>query len=136
MSATKIGKNTTNISKLLFSTINLHFVTSNQISTCRKLNLLLSRSICFVLLPLEMRKRLKQTKPKYATRFLTLSEKKLLKVAAANSLFSSAYAIGTACLDECFSFSVITKIYYFVKVYHYSKTFLSAILLLSLKPVS
>ena len=135
MSATKIGKNSTNISELLFSTINLHFVTSNQISTCRKLNLLLSRSIYFVLLPLEMKKK-DSNRPKYATRFLTLSEKKLLKVAAAYSLFSCAFAIGTACFDECFSFSVITKIYYFVKVYHYSKTFLSAILLLSLKPVS
>ena len=45
VSTTKIGENATNISKLLFFTINLHFVTSNQISTFRKLNLPLSSSI-------------------------------------------------------------------------------------------
>ena len=39
MSATKIGKNTTNILKLLYFTINLHFVPLNQISTYRKVNL-------------------------------------------------------------------------------------------------
>ena len=32
MSATKVGENTTNIPKLLFFTMNLHFVTSSQIS--------------------------------------------------------------------------------------------------------
>ena len=41
MSVPKIGKNATSVSKLLFSTINLHFVTSNQKSTYRKLNLTL-----------------------------------------------------------------------------------------------
>ena len=35
----QIDENTTNISKLLFFTIHLQFITSNQISTCRKLNL-------------------------------------------------------------------------------------------------
>ena len=54
VSATKIDENTTNISKLLFFTLNLHFVTLSQISTYRKLNLLLTSSIYFVLLPLEM----------------------------------------------------------------------------------
>ena len=53
---------TTKTSKQLFFTINLHFVTSNQISTYRKLNLPLSSSIYFVSLPLEMQKRLQQTK--------------------------------------------------------------------------
>ena len=48
VSTTKIGENTTNISKLLFFTINLHFVTSNQITTFRKLNLPPSSSIYFV----------------------------------------------------------------------------------------
>ena len=38
------------------------FVTSNQISTFRKLNLPLSSSIYFVFLPVGMQKRLKQTK--------------------------------------------------------------------------
>ena len=61
VSATKTGENTTNISKLLFFTIHLHFITSNQTSTYRKLNLPLSSSIFFAFLPLEMQNRLKQT---------------------------------------------------------------------------
>ena len=115
VSATKIGENTTNISKLLFFTINLHFVTSNQISTYRKLNLPLTSSIYFVFLPLEMQKRLKQTKVCHAFSYFVWKETthKPLKVAAANILFSSVYVIGTACFDECFSFSVITKRHYF-----------------------
>ena len=56
MSVTKIGENTTNILKLLFFIINLHSVTSNQISTYRKLNLPLTSSIYFVFLTLEMQK--------------------------------------------------------------------------------
>ena len=40
----------------------LHFVSSNQISTYRKLNLPLTSSIYFIFLPLEMQKRLEQTK--------------------------------------------------------------------------
>ena len=115
MSATKIDENTTNISKLLFFTINLHFVTSNQISTFRKLNLLLSSSIYFVFLPLEMQKRLKQTKVWHALSYFVWKETthKPLKVAATNSLFSSVYVIGATCFDECFSFYVITKRHYF-----------------------
>ena len=66
----KIGENTTNISKLLFFTINLHFVTSNQISTYRKLNFPLTSSIYLVFLHLEMQKRLKQTKACHAFSYL------------------------------------------------------------------
>ena len=118
VSATKIGINTTNISKLLFFTTNLHFVTSNQISTHRKLNLPLSSSIYFVFLPLEMQKRLKQTKLWHAFSYFILyyikeTTHKSLKVAAAKSLFCSVYIIGTTCFDECFSFYVITKRHYF-----------------------
>ena len=44
VSTTKIGENTINILKLLFFIMNLqHFFTSNQISTYRKLNLLLKK---------------------------------------------------------------------------------------------
>ena len=57
VSTTKIGENTTNISKLLFFTLNLHFVISNQISTYRKLNLPLTSSIYFIFLPLEMQNK-------------------------------------------------------------------------------
>ena len=115
VSATTIGENTTNISKLLFFTINLHFVTSNQVSTFRKLNLLLSSSIYFVFLPLEMQKRLKQSKVCHAFSYFVRKEAthKPLKVAAANSLFSSVFVTGTICFDECFSFYVITKRHYF-----------------------
>ena len=48
--------------KLLFFTINLHFITSNLIYTYRKLNLFLTNSIHLVSLPLKMGQRLKQTK--------------------------------------------------------------------------
>ena len=62
VSATKISKSTTNILKLLFFTINLHFAKSNQISAYRKLNLPPASSIYFVFLLLEIQKRLEQTK--------------------------------------------------------------------------
>ena len=61
--------------KLLFFTINLHFVTSNQIPTHVKPNLPLTSSIYLVFLPLDIQGRLKQTKV-YHTFFFTLSEKK------------------------------------------------------------
>ena len=61
VSATKIVENTKNILKLLFFTINLHFATSNQISTYKKLNLPFTSSNYFVFLPLEMQNRLEQT---------------------------------------------------------------------------
>ena len=66
LSAIKIGESTTNILKLMFFTVNFHLATSNQISTYRKLNLPLTRSICFVFLPLEVQKRLEQTKVYHA----------------------------------------------------------------------
>ena len=62
VSATKIGENTNSILKLLSFTINLHFVTSNQISTYRKLNLSLTGSIYFVFLHIELEERHEQTK--------------------------------------------------------------------------
>ena len=115
MSATKIGENTTNISKLLFFTIYLHFITLNQIFTYRKLNFPLSSSIYFVFLPLEMQKRFKQTKvfQAFSYSFWKETTRKLLKVVATNNLFSSVYVIGPTCFDECFSFYVITKRHYF-----------------------
>ena len=109
VSATKINENTTNMLKWLFFAINLHFVISSQIFTYGKLNLPLTSSICFVCLPLEMQKRLKQTE-EYDAIY------KPLKVAAAKTLFSSVYFIGTTC-DVTLRF------------------FLTAMLLLSLKPV-
>ena len=137
MSTTKIGENTTNISKLLFFTINLSFVTSNQISTYRKLNLPLTSSIYFVFLPLEMQKRLKQTKVCHTFSYFTWKEitHKPLKVAAAKSLFSSVYIIGTTCFNECFSFYVVSKRITFCESSSLLWYFLGAMLLLSLKSV-
>ena len=51
--------------KRLFFTINLPLLTSNQISIYRKLNLSSTHSIYLVFKPLEMQKRLKQTKVYY-----------------------------------------------------------------------
>ena len=94
-SVTKIGENTTNILKLLFFTINLHFVTSNQISTYRKLNLPLTSSIYFVFLPLEMQKKTQtdQSIPRVFLLCLKTATHKPLKVAAAKTIFSSAMCV-------------------------------------------
>ena len=111
VSATKIGENTTNILKLLFFTMNLHFVTWNQLSTFRKLNLPLIRSVYFAFFPIEMQKRLEQTKVYHAFSHFVWKETthKPLKVAAARTLFSSVYVITTTCFDECFLFYVIPE---------------------------
>ena len=121
MSVPKIGKNATSVSKLLFSTINLHFVTSNQKSTYGKLNLtlpFLSLSLYLFLkqylfrLPTSRNTKKTQADQSMSHVFLLCLKKKTtrkpLKVAAANSIFSSVHIIGTACLDECFSFYLIT----------------------------
>ena len=84
--------------------MNLHFVTSNQLSTFRKLNLPLISSVYFAFFPLEMQKRLEQTKVYHAFSHFVWKETthKPLKVAAARTLFSSVYVITTTCFDECF----------------------------------
>ena len=101
MSATNINENTTNILKLMYFTVNLPFVKSNQISTDRKLNLPLTSSIYFVFLPQEMQKRLKQTKLYHAFSYFVWKETthKPLKVAAAKTLFAGVYIIGTSCFE-------------------------------------
>ena len=115
MSATKIGESTTNILKLMFFPINLHFFKSNQISTYGKLNLTFTSSICFVFLPLEMQKRLELTKAYHSFSYFVWKETiyKPLKVAAAKSLFFIVYVIGITCFDECLSFYVISGRHYF-----------------------
>ena len=129
MSATKVGENITNISKLLFFTINLQFVTSNQISTYRKLNLPLTGSIYLVFFPLQIQKKLNQIKACHVLFYVTWKETthKPLKLAAAKRLFSSVYIIGTTCFNECFSVYVLTKTLLFVKDHRYSDTFLNVI---------
>ena len=138
MSATKIGENTTNSLKLLLFTINLHFLTSNQISTYRKLNLPHTSSIYFVFLPLEMQKRLELTKVYHAFSCFIWKETthKPLKVAAIKILFSSVYVIGTTCFDKCFIFYVISGRHCLPwKINVTLRFFLGAILLLTLKQV-
>ena len=112
MSATKIGRNTTNTLKLLSFTINLHFVTSNQIFTDRKLNLSFTSSIYVSFLPLEMQKWLEQTKIYHAFSYFVWKETthKPLQVPATKTLFSSVYVIRTTCFDECFLFYAIMRI--------------------------
>ena len=61
--------------KLLFFTMNLHFVTSIQMPTYRKTNLLLISSIYLVFVPLKMQGKLKQTKV-YNTLFTLSGEKR------------------------------------------------------------
>ena len=90
---TKIGENTINTLNCCFFTVSLHFVTSNQISTYRKLNMSLTSSIYLVS---RNAKKLKQTKV-IATRCFALKKEKVrkpLKVAIAKTLFSSVCVIG------------------------------------------
>ena len=110
VSPTKTGENKTNILKLLFFLINLHFVLLNQISPYRKLNLPLTSSVYFVFLPLEIQKRLQQTNVYHRFSYFVSKEttRKPLKVTAAKAVFPSVYGIATACFDKCFLFYVIT----------------------------
>ena len=119
---TKIGENTTNILKQLFFILILHFVTSYQICTHRKLNLPLRSSIYFVYLHPEIQKSLEQTKVYRAFSYFVWKEttQKPLKVAAVKTLFSNVYIIATTLMTFHENLSLL---------------FLSGMLLLSLKPV-
>ena len=102
----------------MFFSINLHFSTSNQISTYRKLNLHRSNKqyLFCLLISLEMQKNtLEQTKMYHTFSYFVWkgTTHKPLKVAAAKTFFSSVYVIGTTCFDERFSFCVITGRHYF-----------------------
>ena len=105
MSARKIGENTTNILKLLFFIINLHSITSNQISTYRKLNLPLTSSINFIFLTLEMQKK---TQPDHSIPHIFLLCLKRNGPQAFKSGSCSVYVIATTYFDECFLLYVIT----------------------------
>ena len=52
----KIGQNITNILSCCFPQVYLHFITSNQISTYRKLNLSVTGSIYLIDLPINAKK--------------------------------------------------------------------------------
>ena len=137
MSTTKIGENATNILKLLFLIVNLHFVTSNQISTYRELHLPLKSSIYFVFLPLEMHNRFGQTKVYHAFSYFAWLETnhKPLKVAAAKTLLQGV----------CYCYNLLWWMFFilcdnwktllFMKVYRFPEIFLDTILILSMKTV-
>ena len=124
MSATKIGEKTINILKLMFFTINLYVVTSNQISTYRKLNLPLTSSIYFVFLPLEIQNRLEQTKVYHAFSYFVWKETshKPLKVAAAINPFLQCVCYWYNLLRWMFFILCDNwKTLLFMKVYRYSE---------------
>ena len=104
MSTTKVGENITNILKLLFFTINLHFVVSKQISGYRKLNLLRTSSVYLVFLPLEVQRRLQQTKVYHEFSHFVWKETthKPLKATSAKTLFSNVFVIYTTSLMNNF----------------------------------
>ena len=96
--------------KLLFFKINLHFGTSEYISTYGKLDLLPINSIFWFSL-LEKGKE-DWCRPKYTTSFpysvLKEVSHKPLKVAAAKISFPGVFIIDTTCFNELFSFHMIT----------------------------
>ena len=126
MSATKIGENTTNILKLLFFIINLHSVTSNQISTYRKLNLPLTSSIYFDFLPLEMQKKTRTDKiiPQICLLCLKRNDPQTFKSGSCKNSFFQ-------CVCDCCNllrlmFFILChnwKILLFMKVCRYSEIF-------------
>ena len=77
--------------KLLIFKIILHFVTSNQISTHRKLNF-----------SLFITRNARKTQTDQSILHVFLLSHKLLKVLVPKNLFYVVYVIGTTCFDECF----------------------------------
>ena len=84
--------------KLLYFKLNSHLGTSNSISACRKLDLLLINSICLVVSSLEMQGALMQTKVRYkyfysvSKETFTLSHKPS-NVVTAKNVSSSVHVI-------------------------------------------
>ena len=113
MSATKIGRNTTNILHCYFSK-KFYSSASDEITTCGKLNFLSINRIYLVFSSLEMQRRFMQTKWYYKLFYYVWTETshKTLKVAAAKYSFLSVYTTDTTCFDDCFLFYVITEKHY------------------------
>ena len=134
MSATKIGENTTNILKLLFFIINLNFVTSNQLSTDRKLIMPLTSSVYFIFFPLEMQET--KTKQSISCVFplcLKRNDPQTFKSDSCKNPFLQ-------CICYCYNlfrwmFLILCDTWMtmlFIKVNHCSETVLSDMLLLTL----
>ena len=136
MSATKIGENTTNISKLQFFTINLHFVTSNQLSKYGKLNFPLISSVYFAFFPLEMQRRLKQIKVYHTFSHFVWKKND-------PQTFKSGSSKNPFLQCVCYYYNLLRWMFFilcdtwkkllFMKVYRCCEIVLSAMLLLSLK---
>ena len=139
MSATKIGENTTNILKLLFFTMNLHFVTSNQLSTFRKLNLPLMSCVYFAFFPLEMQKKKTRTDQSIPCVFplcVKRNDPQSFKSGSCKNCFLQSVCYYHNFLRWMFFILCDTwKKLLFMKVYRCSDIVWSAMLLLSLKPV-
>ena len=99
----RIGRNSTNVRfRLLFLKINLHFVTSNQISSYGKLNLPLLYST-------NARKTLTDRTSILHVFYSVRKETthKPLKIAAAENLLSVLFILGVTCFNEWFLSYVI-----------------------------
>ena len=101
----------------------------------------LTSSIYLVFLSLKMQRRLRQTEvcQKFFYFLWKETTHKPIQAAAAKTLFPSVYVISKTirktCFNECLLFHMNWKTLPFINVYRYSVSFLTAILLLSLKSV-
>ena len=118
--------------------INLHFVTSNQISAYRKLNLPLTSRTYFVFEPLEMQKKTRTDQGIPRVFLLCLKRNN-------PQTFKSGSCINPFLQSVCYCYNLLRWMFFilcdnwttllFMKVCRYFEIFLSAMLLLSLKPV-
>ena len=124
MSTTKIGENTTNISKLVFS--QYIYTSSHQTKYLHIENWICLPQAEFFCLTSRNAKKNTQTdqSSSYKKRPTNLQKWHLQKV------FSSVYVIGTTCFGKCFPFYVITERHYFSWKFIVTLKLLSAILLL------
>ena len=134
VSATKIGKNITNIFHNKFT---LNHIKPNiyiQKTIYRKLNLSLTSSIFSSSYVQKFKKRLKQTKVYHTFCYFVLKETtyKPLKVASAKNLFSSVYVLVQLASMNVFILCDNRRTLLFMKLYRNAEILLSAMLLLSL----
>ena len=123
MSTTKIGENTTNISKLVFS--QYIYTSSHQTKYLHIENwICLPQAEFFCLTSRNAKKILKQTKV-----VLTRNDPQTFKSGICKKS-SPVCVIGTTCFGKCFPFYVITKRHYFSWKFIVTLKLLSAILLL------
>ena len=117
--------------KLLFFTINLHFLRPKEVSTYRKLNLTLITSFYLVFFTFRSAKKT-LTEQSIPHTFLLWRETthKPSKVAAGKTLFSRMYIIGTTCFNKCFLFCRITEDITFHQSLYLHRHFLIVMLLL------